>query len=260
MKRHPRSPTSSGSRVREQSDHAARRATTVPTPAPAVSSATQVAAARGATTRAVAGASGAAAKTAKATKSTRAKAAAALAAPAADAGAPAPAKPARKRVARKTVAPPAPVAEAAPAAPATEARLASAGGTARSGTTLDAVLDCLPELRAGQALALNVAVERLRGAQLLGRNSSSLKLFSQLGDRVELLPARQEFRVRGLQNHDRAVVAHGHVVVIAGRVLDVDACDRWARHDRDPPRARCQFAEFCRHFGCTDRDSRHVAP
>ena len=51
------------------------------------------------------------------------------------------------------------------------------------------MLDCLPELRAGQALALNVAVERLRGAQLLGRNSSSLKLFSQLGDRFELFPA-----------------------------------------------------------------------
>jgi uncharacterized protein (TIGR00288 family) len=141
---------------------------------------------------------GAAAKTTRATKPTRAKATAAAAAEAADAGAPPPAKPARKRAARKTAAaapPPAAPVETASAA-AVAARPAPTGGTARSGTTLDAVLDCLPELRAGQVLALNVAVERLRGAQLLGRNSSSLKLFSQLGDRVELLPPGKPSQVR----------------------------------------------------------------
>ena len=49
---------------------------------------------------------------------------------------------------------------------------------------------------AGQALALNVAVQRLREAQLLGKNSSSLKLLSQLGELFELLPADKPSQVR----------------------------------------------------------------
>jgi uncharacterized protein (TIGR00288 family) len=61
---------------------------------------------------------------------------------------------------------------------------------------LQAVLDCLPELAAGQNLALNVAVQRLREAQLLGKNSSSLKLFSQLSDRFELVPPGKPSQVR----------------------------------------------------------------
>ena len=66
----------------------------------------------------------------------------------------------------------------------------------RGPSTLSAVLDCLPELTRGQGLALNVAVQRLREAQLLGKNSSSLKLFSQLSDRFELLPADKPSQVR----------------------------------------------------------------
>ena len=58
------------------------------------------------------------------------------------------------------------------------------------------MLDCLPELEAGQSLALNVAVQRLRAAQLLGKSSSSLKLFSQLSDRFELVPADKPSQVR----------------------------------------------------------------
>jgi hypothetical protein len=61
---------------------------------------------------------------------------------------------------------------------------------------MDAVLDCLPELAAGQGLALNVAVQRLREAHLLGKNSSSLKLFAQWTDRFELLPADKPTQVR----------------------------------------------------------------
>ena len=67
---------------------------------------------------------------------------------------------------------------------------------ARSGVTLQAVLGCLPELSAGQGLPLNVAVQRLREAQLLGKNNSSLKLFAQFGDRFELLPAGKPSQVR----------------------------------------------------------------
>jgi len=124
--------------------------------------------------------------------------------------------------ARKTAAAKAPAAKAAPrktarrkAAPADEQaaaptvaseRHAAAAAAApepahgragdRAQASLKAVLACLPELVAGQGLALNVAVQRLREAQLLGRNSSSLKLFSQLSDRFELLPADKPSQVR----------------------------------------------------------------
>lgn len=74
--------------------------------------------------------------------------------------------------------------------------VAVAGPAARSGVTLTAVLSCLPELGAGQSLALNVAVQRLREAQLLGRNNSSLKLFAQFGDQFELLPHGKPSQVR----------------------------------------------------------------
>jgi len=69
-------------------------------------------------------------------------------------------------------------------------------GAHRGGTTVQSVLACLPELSGGQGLALNVAVQRLREAQLLGKNSSSLKLFAQLADQFELLPADKPTQVR----------------------------------------------------------------
>ncbi len=84
--------------------------------------------------------------------------------------------------------------EAAPAAPAAPA--ARGARAPRGQSSLAAVLDCLPELEAGQSLALNVAVQRLRAAQLLGKSSSSLKLFSQLSDRFELVPADKPSQVR----------------------------------------------------------------
>ena len=66
----------------------------------------------------------------------------------------------------------------------------------KRGASVQAVLDCLPELAAGKGLALNVAVQRLREAQLLGKNSSSLKLFAQLGDHFDLVPADKPTQVR----------------------------------------------------------------
>ena len=65
-----------------------------------------------------------------------------------------------------------------------------------SGTSVQAVLACLPELAAGKSLALNVAVQRLRESHLLGKNSSSLKLFAQLSDQFELMPANKPTQVR----------------------------------------------------------------
>jgi hypothetical protein len=87
---------------------------------------------------------------------------------------------------------PTPVRAEPTAAPAA----APSRGHARSDTSVQSVLACLPELAAGQGLALNVAVQRLREAQLLGKNSSSLKLFAQLGDHFELLPAGKPTQVR----------------------------------------------------------------
>jgi uncharacterized protein (TIGR00288 family) len=86
-------------------------------------------------------------------------------------------------------------AKAAPRKAAT--RKSSLGDAApKAAASVQAVLDCLPELAAGHGLALNVAVQRLREAQLLGKNSSSLKFFAQLGEPFELLPADKPTQVR----------------------------------------------------------------
>jgi uncharacterized protein (TIGR00288 family) len=102
---------------------------------------------------------------------------------------------------------PAPLSAPLPA-PVQPAPVAPRSGSARSARedrprdpprpklSIQAVLDCLPELAAGQSLALNTAVQRLREAQLLGKNSSSLKLFSLLSDRFELQPANKPSQVR----------------------------------------------------------------
>ncbi len=119
---------------------------------------------------------------------------------------------ARKAATRKTaaavaappvvVAPPEPVRSPTqtptqtPKAKPTPAPAAVAQPHLGGGTLIDAVLDCLPELEAGQSLALNVAVQRLREAQVLGKNSSSLKLFGQWPNRFDLLPADKPTQVR----------------------------------------------------------------
>jgi uncharacterized protein (TIGR00288 family) len=110
--------------------------------------------------------------------------------------------PARKTAARKRTAveaaPPVVVAAPAPTPVPTPAPTPAPQAASRQGgaTSVDAVLACLPELAAGQGLALNVAVQRLREAQLLGKNSSSLKLFAQWSQRFELLPADKPTQVR----------------------------------------------------------------
>jgi len=93
---------------------------------------------------------------------------------------------------------------AAPPEPRARAQRGNGGGSGRGGAgsertggpSLDTVLDCLPELAAGQPLALNVAAQRLRGEQLLSKGGSSLKLFAQFGERFELLPPDKPSQVR----------------------------------------------------------------
>ena len=151
-------------------------------------------AAKAARTRAPAAKKAAASKTA-ASKTAAAKKVPAKKAPAVDA-------PARKARTRKAAAASAAVAEEVMAVVAPALKTppspppAEVVPTARSGVTLQAVLGCLPELGAGQGLPLNVAVQRLREAHLLGKNNSSLKLFAQFGDRFDLLPAGKPSQVR----------------------------------------------------------------
>ena len=87
---------------------------------------------------------------------------------------------------------------AASTAPSTAASTAArrGGASANAGQTVETILACLPELAAGQALALNVAVQRLREARLLGKNSSSLKLFAQWPGQFDLLPTEKPTQVR----------------------------------------------------------------
>jgi uncharacterized protein (TIGR00288 family) len=91
-----------------------------------------------------------------------------------------PAKRARKTPARKSAA--APDTAAPPPAPPADLRV-------------DQVLAVLPELAAGQSLALNVAVQRLREARLLGRNAPSTRFFAALAERFELVPAGNPTKV-----------------------------------------------------------------
>jgi uncharacterized protein (TIGR00288 family) len=93
-----------------------------------------------------------------------------------------PAKPARKTPARKSSA-------------GKTAKTTAASSSAPDDPRVDKVLAVLPELAAGQSLALNVAVQRLREAQLLGRNTPSTKFFGALADRFVLLPAGNPTKV-----------------------------------------------------------------
>lgn len=102
-----------------------------------------------------------------------------VAAAAPDADPAPPAKRARKTAPRKGSAAPA---EPPPAPPPADPRV-------------EQVLAVLPELAAGQALALNVAVQRLREARLLGRNAPSTRFFAALAHRFELQPAVNPTRV-----------------------------------------------------------------
>ena len=102
----------------------------------------------------------------------------------------------RKATPRTAAAPEVGRVKPSPAPPAPAGRSVARGSSSQPRGDLPSVLACLPELAAGHRLALNVAVQRLREAQLLGKNSSSLKLFAQLSDQFELLPADKPTQVR----------------------------------------------------------------
>jgi uncharacterized protein (TIGR00288 family) len=132
---------------------------------------------------------GPAAPGSSARKRARAKPAETLPTPAA----PAPAAKAARKRATRVEAPAAPEAPASAAVPGPNRGRAAPGSPSRP--DLDAVLACLPELAAGQALAINVAVQRLREARLLGRNTPSTRFFAALSERLELRPAGKPSQV-----------------------------------------------------------------
>lgn len=61
------------------------------------------------------------------------------------------------------------------------------------------ILDALPELRNGERMELNQAVEALRAARLLGRSASSLKLFKKHPELFALSPEKQPSKVQFLR-------------------------------------------------------------
>jgi uncharacterized protein (TIGR00288 family) len=102
------------------------------------------------------------------------------------------AKTAAKTPATAAPAPPPPPRAVAPA-PTVAARSAS---TAAAGPTLQVLLDCLPDLAAGQTLELGTVAARLRQAGLLGRSASSARLLARFAPPLELLPPGQPNHVR----------------------------------------------------------------
>jgi hypothetical protein len=98
----------------------------------------------------------------------------------------------RSGSARKPVAPAEP-----PSAPRTRRRVATQ--VAEPSPVLDEVrriLQAVPELISGDAVALNLATEKLRGANVLAKSAPSTRLFRKLAQHFELVPERQPNRVR----------------------------------------------------------------
>lgn len=101
--------------------------------------------------------------------------------------------PAKKAAAKKTPA----RKTAAAAAPAPAADVPA--GAASSAANPQRILAALPALRTGATVSLNDAARGLREANLLGKNTSSPKLFQRFPLDFELTPATQPHHVRWLK-------------------------------------------------------------
>ena len=78
-------------------------------------------------------------------------------------------------------------------------RTPAAAPSAAASPVLDEVrriLQAVPELISGDAVALNLATEKLRGANVLAKSAPSTRLFRKLAQHFELVPERQPNRVR----------------------------------------------------------------
>jgi uncharacterized protein (TIGR00288 family) len=188
---HRKSAASAEAKPRPARKTAARKTATAKAPAAKKTAAKKVPAAKKAAAKTPA-AKTAPAKTAPARKTASRKTAAAAAAAEVQEFVEAQPAPVLAPVAEPTAVPQRTQQQAPQQAPQQSAQQSRRGG----GISVDAVLDCLPELEAGQGLALNVAVQRLREARLLGKNSSSLKFFAQWSKRFELVPTDKPTQVR----------------------------------------------------------------
>ncbi len=89
-------------------------------------------------------------------------------------------------------------AEPAPA-PKPRRRAPAAAAPAPPSPLLDDVrriLQAVPELISGDAVALNLATEKLRSSGVLAKSAPSTRLFKKLAEHFELVPERQPNRVR----------------------------------------------------------------
>lgn len=83
--------------------------------------------------------------------------------------------------------------------PAPRPRRRAATQVAEQSPVLDEVrriLQAVPELISGDAVALNLATEKLRSASVLAKSAPSTRLFRKLAQHFELAPERQPNRVR----------------------------------------------------------------
>ena len=84
-------------------------------------------------------------------------------------------------------------------APKPRRRVSSPAVAPAQDTTPDEVrriLQVVPELKSGDAIALNQATEKLREAKLLAKSAPSTRLFRKHAQHFELMPERQPNRVR----------------------------------------------------------------
>lgn len=99
--------------------------------------------------------------------------------------------PAKKTVAAKTPSP----------KPAPAKKVATKNGAKKTpavtpAVTVKSILAAVPDLQAGEWMALGNAAKMLHEENLLGRNGSSTKLFGKFPDHFELKPAKQPNSVR----------------------------------------------------------------
>jgi 3-oxoacyl-ACP reductase-like protein len=107
--------------------------------------------------------------------------------------APAAKTPAKKVTAKKAVA------ASAPAKKVTAKKVpAAADETTKADISLEQILAAAPALRLGQMQPLGDIVKQLHSARLIGKNTTSTKLFKKFPERFELTPDKQPNQVRYL--------------------------------------------------------------
>lgn len=108
----------------------------------------------------------------------------------------APTTPAKKSAAKKTASKNAPSKSAVPKKVAAKKAVEKKSGDVKGLVTIQQILDAAPALKSGEYQALGDIAKSLHDAKLLGKNSTSTKLFKKYPDQFELSPEKQPNKVR----------------------------------------------------------------